>query len=122
MAEGQSDSKALDEAKKRRRHRSARKRERQNLKLRRRNRGNMIALRKELKRVSAAIAGGGADAQASLAKGYSMLDRAARKHAIPKKRADRKKARLALALARAGKSVPTAPSATPPPAEATPPA
>ena len=79
---------------------SADKRERQNLKRRHRNRGNMIVLRKEMKRVNADISAGKADL-ATLASGFKALDRAARKNAIPKKRADRKKSRLALALNRA---------------------
>ena len=79
---------------------SADKRERQNLKRRHRNRGNMIVLRKEMKRVNAAINEGKADA-ATVAAGFKALDRAARKNAIPKKRADRKKSRLALAHNRA---------------------
>jgi len=87
---------------------SADKRERQNLKRRHRNRGNMIALRKELKRFAAGINAGKADAQA-LSKAYRALDRAARKNAIPKKRADRKKARLAAALNRAAQAAPAAP-------------
>jgi ribosomal protein S20 len=89
---------------------SADKRERQNLKRRHKNRGNMIVLRKTMKSVTAAISAGGADALGALAKGFQALDRATRKNAIPKKRADRKKARLALALARSAKT-PKAPQA-----------
>ena len=80
---------------------SADKRERQNLQRRHRNRGNMIALRKEMKGISAAISAGQADSKETLARAYKALDRAARKNAIPKKRANRKKARLALAIQRA---------------------
>jgi small subunit ribosomal protein S20 len=79
---------------------SADKRERQNLKRKHRNRGNMIKLRKEMKAVSAVIDSGKGDAK-TLSTGFKSLDRAARKNAIPKKRADRKKARLALAINRA---------------------
>lgn len=102
---------------------SADKRERQNLKRRHRNRGNMIALRKELKQIASAIQAGQANPKEALARGYRALDRAARKNAIPKKRAARKKARLALALARAAKAaaaapaVPAAPDAPAAPAE-----
>ncbi|MCY3022177.1 MAG: 30S ribosomal protein S20 [Planctomycetota bacterium] len=91
---------------------SADKRERQNIKRRRLNRGNMIALRKAVKGVLAAASAGNADPKALLAKAYAALDRAARKHAIPKKRANRKKARIALALNRAQKSAPAQPAAT----------
>jgi small subunit ribosomal protein S20 len=80
---------------------SADKRERQNLKRRHKNRGNQIALRKEMKRVTAEISTGKADPKKTLSEAFSALDRAARKNAIPKKRADRKKSRLALAIQRA---------------------
>jgi small subunit ribosomal protein S20 len=89
---------------------SATKRERQNLKRRHRNRGNMIALRKELKRVTAAISGAAGNPGEALKAGFKALDRAARKNAIPKKRADRKKARLALAVNRAASAAQTAPA------------
>jgi small subunit ribosomal protein S20 len=79
---------------------SADKRERQNLKRKHRNRGNMIKLRKEMKAVSAVIVEGKGD-EKTLATGFKSLDRAARKNTIPKKRANRKKARLALAINRA---------------------
>jgi small subunit ribosomal protein S20 len=87
---------------------SADKRERQNLKRRHRNRGNLIALRKAMKTITADIAGGKGDAK-TIAAASKALDRAARKNAIPKKRADRKKSRLALAINRAkaaGQSTP----------------
>ncbi|HYG75028.1 MAG TPA: 30S ribosomal protein S20 [Planctomycetota bacterium] len=87
---------------------SADKRERQNLKRRHRNRGNTIALKKELKRVTAEIATGkAADPKAALSGAFKALDRAARKNTIPKKRADRKKSRLALAANRAAKTAAT---------------
>ncbi|MGD0091292.1 MAG: 30S ribosomal protein S20, partial [Planctomycetota bacterium] len=101
---------------------SADKRERQNLKRHHRNRGNMILLRKELKGVTAAIGKGGTDAPAALSKGFQALDRAARKNTIPKKRADRKKARLALALVRAAKAAGAPPAAQPAPVAETAPA
>lgn len=82
---------------------SADKRERQNLKRRHRNRGNANVLKKELKRVSGVIAAGTADNKV-LSEAFKALDTAARKNAIPKKRASRKKSRLALAIARAAKA------------------
>ena len=82
---------------------SADKRERQNVKRHHRNRGNVIALRKAMKQADSAIKGGSADAK-TLSESFKALDRAARKNAIPKKRADRKKSRLALAVARAAKA------------------
>ena len=89
---------------------SASKRERQNLKNRQRNRTNLSTLRVEMKRVQAEIAGGTAEPVKSLAAAFKALDLAARKHAIPKKRADRKKSRMALALkrAQAAKAAPAA--------------
>ena len=79
---------------------SADKRERQNVKRNHRNRGNIITLRKEMKRIGSDIAGGKGD-QKTLNDAFKALDKAARKNAIPKKRADRKKSRLALAINRA---------------------
>ena len=83
---------------------SADKRERQNLKRRSHNRGNLIRLRKEMKRVNSEIAAGAADPKKILSEGFKALDLAARKNAIPKKRADRIKSRLALAINRAKKT------------------
>ncbi|HLX61900.1 MAG TPA: 30S ribosomal protein S20 [Planctomycetota bacterium] len=83
---------------------SADKRERQNIQRAARNRINRTALRKENKRIHAAITAGSVDAPKTLAEGFKAYDIAARKNAIPKKRADRKKARLALALNRAAKA------------------
>jgi small subunit ribosomal protein S20 len=80
---------------------SASKRERQNVHRQKRNRTNMATLRVEIKRVKAEVDSGTADAGKTLAAAFKALDRAARKHAIPKKRANRKKSRLALALNRA---------------------
>jgi small subunit ribosomal protein S20 len=90
---------------------SADKRERQNAKRNRRNRGNVITLRKAMKKINADILGGSADPKATLSEAFKALDRAARKNAIPKKRADRKKARLAKAMAKA-KAAPATPPAT----------
>ncbi|HEY3323901.1 MAG TPA: 30S ribosomal protein S20 [Planctomycetota bacterium] len=87
---------------------SADKRERQNAKRQHRNRGNMIKLRKEMKQITAVIAGGKAE-PATLSSAFKALDRAARKNAIPKKRADRKKSRLALAMKRAQAATPATP-------------
>jgi len=90
---------------------SADKRERQNAKRRHRNRGNMIALRKEMKRITAEITTGKpADSKATLSTAFKALDRAARKNTIPKKRANRKKSRLALAVNRVAKAAGTAKS------------
>lgn len=83
---------------------SADKRERQNITRRSRNRGNLIRLRKEMKRINLEVAAGAADPKKSLSAGFKALDLAARKNAIPKKRADRIKSRLALALNRAAKA------------------
>lgn len=80
---------------------SADKRERQNIALAAKNRNNRNALRKETKRIGALIAAGTADKAQTLSAGFKAFDVAARKNAIPKKRADRKKSRLALALNRA---------------------
>ena len=97
---------------------SATKRERQNLKRHHRNRGNMIALRKELKRTTALISAGQEEGKTALSQAFKALDRAARKNAIPKKRADRKKGRLAAALNRAAKAAQAAPAAPPQAAQA----
>jgi small subunit ribosomal protein S20 len=83
---------------------SANKRERQNVQRAARNRLNRTVLRKETKRIHAAITAGSLDVPKTLAEGFKAYDIAARKNAIPKKRADRKKSRLALALNRAAKA------------------
>ena len=80
---------------------SADKRERQNAVRRERNRENKTKLRQELKRIGGVIHAGTPDAKKTLSEGFKVLDRAARKNAIPKKRADRKKSRMALAINRA---------------------
>jgi len=89
---------------------SADKRERQNIKRAKRNRDNKATLRRELKRVSAE-AQKGADVKQNIAAAYKALDLAARKNAIPKKRADRKKSRMAKAINRAKAAAAQAPKA-----------
>lgn len=79
---------------------SADKRERQNAKRRIRNRYNIVGLKKSMKSFGSAVSEGKADKK-TLSDAFKALDLAARKNAIPKKRADRKKARLALALNKA---------------------
>ncbi|MCW8132891.1 MAG: 30S ribosomal protein S20 [Planctomycetota bacterium] len=79
---------------------SADKRERQNVTRATRNKTNRSTLKKELKAFDKALKESPAKAQDALRKVVSALDTAARKHAIPKARADRKKARLALAAAK----------------------
>jgi small subunit ribosomal protein S20 len=83
---------------------SAAKRQRQDAKLRERNRANRSALKKELKEFDKAVRANPADSAKLLAKVSGALDRAVRKHAIPKGRADRKKARLALLAQRLQKA------------------
>jgi len=85
---------------------SADKRERQNQKRAHKNRGNRNELRRQMKKVEADVKAG-TDAKATLSAGFKALDLAARKSAIPKKRASRLKSRLALAVNRA-KAAPTA--------------
>lgn len=79
---------------------SADKRERQNAKRRLKNRYNIIGLKKSMKSFGTAVSEGKADKK-TLSEAHKALDLAARKNAIPKKRANRKKSRLALALNRA---------------------
>ncbi|MBI3829206.1 MAG: 30S ribosomal protein S20 [Planctomycetes bacterium] len=79
---------------------SADKRERQNVVRALHNKLNRSTLKKELKTFDKVLKEKPADAQTALSKVWSALDRAARKNAIPKARADRKKARLALAVER----------------------
>lgn len=80
---------------------SAAKRIRQSEKRRLENKANRRVLTKELKAFDAATAAGKADAKTAFAQVQKALDRAARKNAIPKGRANRKKARLARRLAKA---------------------
>jgi small subunit ribosomal protein S20 len=82
---------------------SADKRERQNLKRRARNRYNAVALKKSMKTFTAAVAEGKADKK-TLDSAFKALDIAARKNTIPKKRADRKKGRLAAQIHKAAQA------------------
>ena len=79
---------------------SADKRERQNAKRQHRNRGVRNELRRQIKKIRTDVTAGSSDPKKTLSEGFKALDRAARKNAIPKKRADRLKSRLALALRR----------------------
>lgn len=85
---------------------SADKRERQNVVRAQRNKLNRSTLKKELKNFDKLLREKPAEAGKALSKVWSALDRAARKNAIPKARADRKKARLALAVQRVKSSAP----------------
>jgi len=87
---------------------SALKRQRQNEKRNQRNRANKSALKKELKAFERDLKAKPGEAPKLLAKISSALDRAARKNAIPKGRADRKKARLALLVHRLQQETPAA--------------
>jgi small subunit ribosomal protein S20 len=79
---------------------SAKKRWAQSLKARQRNRAARTIARSEIRRVREAAAGGEGDsAQAALSEAYSALDRAARKGAIHRRNADRRKRRLAALVA-----------------------
>lgn len=80
---------------------SAAKRIRQSDKRRQANKANRRVLTKELKAFETAAADGKTDAKTAFAQVQKALDRAARKNAIPKGRANRKKARLARKLAKA---------------------
>ena len=79
---------------------SASKRERQNLVRREHNRANRSVLKKELKKFDKAVREKPAESDKAFAEIQSALDTAVRKNAIPKGRADRKKARLALLIQR----------------------
>lgn len=81
-------------------NKSALKRWRQSLKARARNRATRSFARTSVRHVREAVATGDAPAtHVALSAAYSALDRAARKGAIHKRKADRQKRRLA-ALAR----------------------
>jgi small subunit ribosomal protein S20 len=80
---------------------SATKRERQNAKRYAANRANRSALKKDLKKFDQSLSEKSLDAKKAFATIQSALDRAARKNAIPKGQASRKKARLARRLAKA---------------------
>lgn len=87
---------------------SAFKRQRQDGKRREVNRANKSVLKKELKAFDQSIKANPAEAPKLLAKISSALDRAVRKNAIPKGRANRKKGRLALMAQRIQKETPAA--------------
>jgi small subunit ribosomal protein S20 len=97
---------------------SARKRLRQNLARQERNRANRSALKKALRAFEERLRSQPAEAGQALPDVYSALDRAVRKGAIPKGRANRKKSRLAAAL----RKVQSAPAPPAPPATAAAPA
>ncbi|MCZ7644769.1 MAG: 30S ribosomal protein S20 [Planctomycetota bacterium] len=80
---------------------SADKRERQNEVRRARNLANRRTLKKDMKNFLKVAQENPAEAEKQLAKAQRSLDVAARKNAIPKKRADRKKGRLARMIHRA---------------------
>jgi small subunit ribosomal protein S20 len=84
--------------------RSAMKRVRQNEKRRLRNKMNKSALRTAMRKFAEAVKEGPEKARSALPTAFRALDVAARKGAIPRKRADRKKARLALMAAKAATS------------------
>jgi len=89
---------------------SASKRLRQNEKRRTRNRTNKSTLKKELKSFEKELRAKPDEAPKLLSKVSSALDQAARKNAIPKGRADRKKSRLALLAQRVQKETASAKS------------
>ena len=91
---------------------SAVKRERQNVKRQARNKANKSVLKKELKIFEQALAANPAEAGTAYARVQGALDKAARKNAIPKGRADRKKARLALLIGRLQKAKSASATAT----------
>ena len=80
-------------------HPSALKRDRQRQKREKRNRTHRTAARTKIREVLAAVASGDAKAaKAALAEATRLLDRAAGKGAVPKKRVSRKVSRLTLAV------------------------
>jgi small subunit ribosomal protein S20 len=83
---------------------SALKRLRQSETLTERNRLNRNVLKKALKTFLKDTAEKPAEAEKALPKIFSAIDKAARKGAIPKGRANRKKARLALLVQRLKKA------------------
>lgn len=78
---------------------SAKKRQRQGKVRNDRNRANLSRLKTHLKKVAKSIAAPdfktAADPKKLLSESFAAIDTAARKGAIPKKRADRQKSRLA---------------------------
>ncbi|OIO55624.1 MAG: 30S ribosomal protein S20 [Alphaproteobacteria bacterium CG_4_10_14_0_2_um_filter_63_37] len=81
-------------------HASAKKRIRQTAKRNDRNRANRSALRTAVKGFRSAVETGGADAT-NLSAAISAIDVAARKGAIPRAQANRRKSRLAQLLNKA---------------------
>ncbi|MBE7464482.1 MAG: 30S ribosomal protein S20 [Planctomycetes bacterium] len=79
---------------------SATKRERQNEKRQERNIANKRNLKKDMKKFLTEVQAKPEEAEKLLAAAHRSLDIAARKNAIPKQRAHRKKARLALLVNR----------------------
>jgi small subunit ribosomal protein S20 len=79
---------------------SAAKRDRQNVKRRARNKANRSALKKQLKLLEKKAREDPAAAAQVFSQLQSAVDRAVRKHAIPKGRANRKKERWAAFLLR----------------------
>ena len=85
-------------------HASAAKRNRQRITRTARNRSIKAHVRSALKAARIAIGADTAVATAQVRSAQSLLDRAASKNAIPKKRASRLKARLAKRLSQAAKA------------------
>ena len=82
---------------------SALKRVRQSLKRRDRNRARRSLARNSVRELREAVDGGKTDeVPAALSAAYSALDTAAKQSAIPTRRADRTKRRLASLAARSG--------------------
>ncbi|HTL53823.1 MAG TPA: 30S ribosomal protein S20 [Planctomycetota bacterium] len=95
---------------------SAMKRQRQGQKLNARNRANASRLKTAMKKLEKVVTAPdfktAADPKKVLTDGFVAIDTAARKGAIPKKRADRKKGRLAKRIHKAlTAAAPAAPSA-----------
>ena len=81
-------------------HKSAKKRNRQRIGRTARNRGVKTLVRRSVKNARLALAAEGTDAEAVVSRASSLLDRAASKNAVPKRRASRLKSRLARQLNR----------------------
>jgi small subunit ribosomal protein S20 len=83
------------------RHKSAERENRKSLSRRLRNRARRTRVRSAIRKFRAAVgAGDVASAKALLPTTVALLDRTGRSGAIPKRRADRQKSRLTLALNR----------------------
>jgi small subunit ribosomal protein S20 len=85
-------------------HPSAEKRNRQRITRTERNRATKSALRTEVKKARKAIGEKAGGAAEEVRSAVSKLDRTAAKGAIPRRRANRLKSRLAKAIARAAKA------------------